>query len=124
MKTILIVENDANQLLLYKQELQFEGYNVITARDGISAVKKMNDYFPDLVVMDTILPYADKLEYVGKILRKYRKIPIIINTSLTNYANKFSSWSADVCLTKSSDLTYLKDKIKELVHATKISPNF
>jgi two-component system, response regulator, stage 0 sporulation protein F len=121
MKTILIVENDSNQLLLYKQELQLEGYNVITARDGIDAVKKMNDYFPDLVVMDIILPYADNLEYLGKILRKYRNIPIIINTSLINYKNKFTSWSADACLTKTSDLTYLKGKIKELIDTTKIS---
>ena len=34
MKTILLVEDDKNQLLLYKQELLLEGYNIITAQDG------------------------------------------------------------------------------------------
>lgn len=40
MKTILIAEDDKNQLLLYEQELSREGYNIITAKDGLEALKK------------------------------------------------------------------------------------
>lgn len=39
MKTILVVENNPNQLLLYRHELEYAGYNVITARDGKSPLK-------------------------------------------------------------------------------------
>lgn len=56
MKTILVVDDDPNQLLLYKQELRSEGYHVITARDGITAVKKVDGYLPDLIVMEIIIP--------------------------------------------------------------------
>ena len=42
MKTILLVEDDKNQLLLYKQELSLEGYNIITAQDGRGSFKEGN----------------------------------------------------------------------------------
>lgn len=40
MKTILVVEDDKNQRLLYEKELSLEGYNIIIARDGLEAIKK------------------------------------------------------------------------------------
>ena len=43
MKTILVVEDDKNQLLLYEQELSYEGYNIITAKDGLEAIKKVKE---------------------------------------------------------------------------------
>ncbi|WP_295103305.1 response regulator [uncultured Candidatus Kuenenia sp.] len=115
MKTILVVEDDKNQLLLYKQELESEGYNVITARNGVEGIKVVNDYLPDIIVMDIIMPKMDGLEAMGKILSKHRKIPIIINTAFSCYKVSFLSWSADAYIRKSSDLQELKNKIKELL---------
>ncbi len=40
MTTILLVEDDKNQRLLYEQELRREGYEIITAIDGKDAIKK------------------------------------------------------------------------------------
>jgi len=115
MKTILVLDDDPNQLLLYKQELRSEGYHVITARDGITAVKKVDDYLPDLIVMEIIIPNMAALESVGRILSNDRKIPIIINTALSNCNKNFMTWPADAYLIKSSNLNGLKDKIKELL---------
>ena len=115
MKTILVVNDDQNQLLLYKQELRSEGYNVITASDGISAVKKVRDYLPDLIVMEIVIPNMDALESLGTMLINDGKIPIIINTALSNYNKNFMTWPADAYLIKSSNLNGLKDKIKELL---------
>lgn len=115
MKTILVVDDDSNQLLLYKQELQTEGYNVITATDGRIAVKKVADYVPDLVVMDILMPNVNKLESLGPLLRRHKIIPVIINTAMPNYRTNFISWSPAAYITKSSDLTYLKEKIRELI---------
>ena len=115
MKTILLVEDDKNQLLLYKQELSHEGYNIITAEDGQEAVKKVKEYTPDLIVMDINMPKMNGIESIGKILSDHKKIPIIINTAYSSYKDDFMSWSADAYIIKSSDLTELKDKIKELL---------
>ena len=115
MKTILLVEDNKNQLLLYKQELSLEGYNIITAQDGQEAVKKVKEHTPDLIVMDINMPKINGIEAIGKILSEHRKVPIIINTAYSSYKDNFMSWSADAYIIKSSDLKELKDKIKELI---------
>ncbi|MCF6148703.1 MAG: response regulator [Candidatus Kuenenia sp.] len=115
MKTILVVEDDQNQRQLYKQELENEGYNVITARDGIDGIKMVNDYLPDIIVMDILMPKMDGLESMGKIVSKHRKIPIIINSAYSCYKASFLSWPADAYITKSSDLNELKNTIKDIL---------
>ena len=115
MKTILLVEDDKNQLLLYKQELLLEGYNIITAQDGQEAINKVKEHTPDLIVMDINMPKMSGIESMGKILSEHKKIPIIINTAYGSYKDDFMSWSADAYIIKSSDITELKDKIKELI---------
>src|SRR3972149_8958312 len=114
MKTILLVEDDKNQLLLYKQELSLEGYNIITSQDGQEAVKKVKEHTPDLIVMDINMPKINGIEAMGKILSEHRKVPIIINTAYNSYKDNFMPWWAGAYMIKSSDLTELKDKIKEM----------
>ena len=110
MKTILVVEDDKNQLLLYEQELSYEGYNIITAKDGLEAIKKVKEQLPDLIVLDINMPKMDGIEAMGKILSEHKKIPIIINTAYSSYKDDFMSWSANAYVIKSSDL-----KIKEVI---------
>ncbi len=115
MKTVLLVEDDKNQFLLYEDELSQEGYNIITAQDGQEAMKRVNEQFPDLIVMDINMPKMSGIESMSKILEKHKKIPIIINTAYSSWKDNFMSWSADAYIIKSSDLTELKNKIKELI---------
>lgn len=115
MKTILIVENDKNQLLLYEYELSLEGYNIITAKDGYEALKKVKEHFPDLIMMDIILPRMDGVELMGRILSERKNIPIIINTAYEGYKDNFMMWPADAYIIKSSDLSELKNKVKGLL---------
>ena len=117
-QTILVVEDNNNQLLLYEQALSFEGYNIITAKDDSEAVKKLQEHAPALVVMDIIIPKMDFFESMGKIMNERKKIPIIINTAYSCYKNNFMSWGADAYIIKSSDLSELKNKIKELLGKT------
>ena len=46
MTTILIVEDDNNQRLLYEQELKLEGYKIVTASDGKEALEKVQETAP------------------------------------------------------------------------------
>ena len=115
MTTILLVEDDKNQRLLYEQELRQEGYEILTAIDGKDALEKVEEQLPDIVVMDINLPRMDGIESMGRIINKNKKIPIIINTAYSNYKDNFMSWAADAYIVKSSDLTELKTKIKELL---------
>ncbi len=115
MKTVLVVEDDKNQGLLYTQELGLEGYNVMLARNGKEAITKVEEHIPDIIVMDITMPIMDGIEAMGKILAKHGKIPVIINTAYSSYKDNFMTWSADAYVVKSSDLSELKNKIKELL---------
>jgi len=115
MTTILCVEDYKNQRLLYKQELSLEGYEVITAADGKEALERVQERLPDLVVMDINLPRMDGIEAMGKILSLRKDIPIIINTAYSDYKGKYMTLAAEAYIVKSSDLTELKNKIRELL---------
>lgn len=115
MTTILLVEDDKNQRLLYEQELRHEGYEVVTASNGKEALEKVQEKLPDIVIMDINMPKMDGIEAMGKILSKNKEIPVIINTAYSKYKDSFMSWAADAYIVKSSDLSELKDKIKEVL---------
>ncbi len=115
MTTILCVEDYKNQRLLYEQELSLEGYDVIIAADGKEAIEKVQEQRPDIIIMDICMPKMGGIEAMGRIISKHKGIPIIINTAYGNYKDNFKSWVADAYVVKSSDLTELKNKIKELL---------
>ncbi len=115
MTTILVVEDDKNQRLLYEQELKSEGHEVVTASDGKDALEKIQEQLPDLIIMDINMPKMDGIETMGKILGKNKEIPVIINTAYSNYKDNFMSWAADAYIVKSSDLSELKNTVKEVL---------
>jgi DNA-binding response OmpR family regulator len=115
MTTILLVEDDKNQRLLYEQELGLEGYEIVTAADGKEGLRKVEERQPNLIIMDINMPKMNGIEAMGKVVSKHKNIPIIIYTAYSSYKDNFLSWLADAYIIKSSDLTELKNKIKELL---------
>ncbi|MDI7259872.1 MAG: response regulator [Thermodesulfobacteriota bacterium] len=118
-KKILIVEDEEGLRLLYKEELEGEGYEVLTARNGKEAIQQLEEGKPDLIILDIVMPVMDGIEALGRIVEKDRKIPIILNTSYPGYRKDFMSWVADAYVTKSIDLEELKGKIKQLLEKGK-----
>ena len=117
MTTILVVEDDPNQCLLYETELTNEGYNVVTALDGHEAVRAVSESAPDLVVMDISMPGMDGIEAMSRMLAKDHKLPVILNTAHASYKDDFRAWSADAYVVKSSDLEELKTAIRQVLEA-------
>lgn len=117
MITIMVVEDDPNQRLLYAEELREEGYRVICARDGGEAVDLVSRRRPSLVVLDISMPGMDGIEAMSRLLAKDHKLPIILNTAYATYKENFRAWSADAYVVKSSDLTELKQTIKRVLAA-------
>lgn len=115
MTTILLVEDNKNQRLLYEQELSIEGYEIVTATDGKEALEKVREQAPDIIILDMNIPKMDGIEVIGWLLSHNKDIPIIIHTAYSNYKDKFMSWAADAYIVKSSDLSELKNTIKEVL---------
>ena len=61
-ETILVVEDDRRIRDLLRRGLVFEGYEVITAEDGETALRAIRDRLPDAVILDLMLPGIDGLE--------------------------------------------------------------
>ncbi len=81
-QTILIVDDEPHIVELVKYNLHQEGYDVITAHDGASALERANSERPDLIILDIMLPYTDGLE-VCRQLRRVSGVPIIMLTAKT-----------------------------------------
>ncbi|MGQ9509313.1 MAG: response regulator [Thermodesulfobacteriota bacterium] len=113
-KKILVVEDEEGLRLLYQEELEGEGYEVITARNGKEAIQKLEEK-PDLIILDIVMPIMDGMEALGRIMSKERNIPIILNTSYPGYRQDFMSWAADAYVNKSTDLEELKKTIRDLL---------
>jgi DNA-binding response OmpR family regulator len=79
---ILIVDDEPDIVLLAKRLLEKEGYRTITAYDGEEALQKINVEFPDLVLLDIILPKKDGFEVCREIKSntKLRDIVVLIFT--------------------------------------------
>jgi DNA-binding response OmpR family regulator len=115
MEKILIVDDEENLRELYKQEFIDEGYSVILAADGKEALTKIEQEDPDVVVLDIRMPEMDGIETLGRTVGKFKKIPIILNTAYSSYKKDFRSWAAEAYVVKSSDLSELKEKIREVL---------
>ena len=79
-KTVLIVEDEDNLVEALRYNLEREGYNVLTARDGDAGVSTSRKADPDLVLLDVMLPKLDGFE-VCRILRRETNTPIIMLTA-------------------------------------------
>ena len=115
MKKILVVEDNKSLRLLYHDELAKAGYEVILAADGKEALKQLDTAEPDLVILDIVMPVMDGMEALGRIIRKHRDIPVILNTSYPSYRNDFMSWGADAYVVKTDDLEELTRKVREIL---------
>jgi len=86
-KRILVVDDDAKIVELVKLYLRRDGYTVLTAYDGIEALRLAREAHPDLIVLDLMLPGMDGME-VCRTLRAESDVPIIMLTAKTAEEDK------------------------------------
>ena len=81
-KKILVVDDDVKTVELVKLYLSRDGYRVVTAYDGLEALRLARESHPDLIVLDLMLPGLDGLE-ICRTLRAESDVPIIMLTAMT-----------------------------------------
>ena len=115
MSQLLIVDDEKNILKLYEKEFKEEGHDVMIATSGLEALQKLEKNSVDLVILDIRMPELNGVETLKKIMESPSKPPIILNSAYTSYKDNFLTWAAEAYVVKSSDLTELKAKTREVL---------
>jgi len=86
-KRVLVVDDDVKTVELVKLYLNRDGYRVLTAYDGVEALRLARESHPELIVLDLMLPGVDGLE-ICRTLRAESDVPIIMLTARTTDEDK------------------------------------
>ena len=80
MSTVLIADDDRKIIDMLRRTLAYEGYQVVTASDGLEALAKAQTHRPDVVILDWLMPGLDGIE-VARRLRTADGTPILMLTA-------------------------------------------
>ena len=121
--TILCVDDEPDILEILKYNLSNEGYNVLTANDGLSAISKAKEIIPNLIIIDIMMPNMDGIEACEK-LRADQKFNDTIIMFLTARGEDYSHVAAyeagaDDYVTKPVKPKVLVSKVKGLLRRLK-----
>ncbi|MDR2952378.1 MAG: response regulator [Treponema sp.] len=97
-KKILVADDDASNLEFFQVMLSNLGFIVEQAADGIEALEKVNKFYPDLILLDNIMPGKSGWE-ITKALKndpKFKEIPIIMLSALDDVKDKVAGFEAGV----------------------------
>ena len=121
--TVLVVDDEPSVIEVFKVYLTMAGYNVITAHDGIEAIHKAMTEYPDVIILDVIMPNMGGFEVCRKLKNdeKFFIIPIIIVTALDASENRIKGIEsgADEFLTKPINRLELLARVKSLLRIKK-----
>jgi two-component system KDP operon response regulator KdpE len=86
-RRILLVDDDASLLVVLAEQLSEDGYEVATARDGQEAVRRLEAGWPDLIILDLMMPRIDGLALARQI-KDGADLPIIVLSAIDSADSK------------------------------------
>ncbi len=121
---ILIVEDEENIREVVKFNLELEGYEVISAADGRTALKFFNEQHFDLLVLDVMLPELDGYQICEQVRLTNMEVPIIFLTAKDSATDRIQGLKkgADDYLAKPFHLEELLLRIANLLKRSSKSP--
>ena len=116
MPQILLVDDEPALRDSLTYTLQKEGYEVMTAVDGLSAIKQFHKQVPDVILLDLMLPEVSGMEVCWRI-RAFSNVPIVMLTAKDQDIDKV--WGleagADDYVTKPFNTRELVARIKAVL---------
>ena len=119
MAKLLLIDDEVQLLEMLQIRLEANGYEIVTANDGVEGIEKVKSENPDLIILDIMMPKMDGYE-ACKILKsdpQYRKIPIIFLSARAQEDNMKigKEGGAEAFVKKPFETSDLLTKIKELL---------
>ena len=83
---VLLVEDDPTEREMLEKLLKENGYQTLSVKDGVEAVRVVSDHKPDVIVMDFIMPEINGIETLQEIRKKADliHIPVILTSTFNN----------------------------------------
>src|SRR2546422_453248 len=119
---ILIVEDEPAMVAGLRDNFEYEGYEVISAHDGIAGLERALAENPDLVVLDVMMPRMSGLEVCKQLKAKRPSLPIIMLTARGQEVDKVVGLElgADDYVTKPFSIRELMARVKAVLR--RVSP--
>jgi len=117
MAKILIVEDEPNMVAGLRDNFEFEGYQVLTAPDGVAGLERALSESPDLVILDVMMPRMSGLDVCKQLKAKKPSMPIIMLTARGQEVDKVVGLElgADDYVTKPFSIRELLARVKAVL---------
>jgi two-component system OmpR family response regulator len=93
-RRVLVVDDEENVTHLVSSALRFDGFETMTADNGTSALQKIVEYDPDLVVLDMMMPGRDGLGVLQDLRAAGSQVPVIFLTARDTSGDRVSGLRA------------------------------
>ena len=120
--TILTADDDPQLLRLIARNLELEDYDVLTASDGKQALEQIEQFAPDLVLLDVMMPRMDGFTVCQRV-REFSAVPIIIVTARGQDQDKVRGLDlgADDYLTKPFSVEELLARVRAVLRRSQFT---
>jgi DNA-binding response OmpR family regulator len=117
LKKILVLDDNQDILDIVQETLTYEQFDVKGTGQGANVIPMMNEFEPDLVILDYRVSGANGGEICRQIKShpKYNNTPVIIFSAYINNDAELFSYGCDAIINKPFDLIELIDKVNALV---------
>jgi two-component system alkaline phosphatase synthesis response regulator PhoP len=124
MAKILIVEDEPNMVAGLRDNFEYEGYEVITAENGVAGLGRALSDSPDLVLLDVMMPQLSGLDVCRQLKVKRPSLPIIMLTARGQEIDKVVGLElgADDYVTKPFSIRELVARVKAVLRRAQVLP--
>ncbi|MBI2308055.1 MAG: Hpt domain-containing protein [Rhodocyclales bacterium] len=115
LPTVMVVDDSLTVRKITGRLLSREGYQVLTAKDGVDALEQMLDIIPDVLLVDIEMPRMDGFDLTRNVRAddKLKQVPIIMITSRT--ADKHRNYAFEIGVNNYLGKPYQEDELLKLV---------
>ena len=120
MAKILIIEDEPDMVLGLKDNFEFEGYEVLTASDGVAGLERARSQKPDAIILDIMLPRLSGLEVCKALRSEGFSAPIVMLTARGQEIDKVVGLElgADDYVTKPFSIRELLARVRAILRRT------
>jgi len=120
---VLVVDDEQTLSELVGLALRYEGWEVRTAADGMSAIAAARDFRPDLVVLDVMLPDIDGLEVLRRLRADIERMPVLFLTARDDVSDRIAGLTAggDDYVTKPFSIEELVLRLRALLRRSHLA---